>query len=77
MSLLEEGFRFYSRPDRQEARWIHPTVKAHLQPDWIDVTDLGSEALVEFFTSKPLPHGQAECAKAQLDIFNDTKEPAA
>lgn len=27
--------------------------------------------------STPLPYGVTECAKAQLDIFNDTKEPAA
>lgn len=26
---------------------------------------------------QPLPHGAAECAAAQLDIFHDTKEPAA
>lgn len=24
-----------------------------------------------------LPHGPAECSRAQIDIFNDTKEPAA
>ncbi|MGC8384966.1 hypothetical protein ACP3P8_23025 [Pseudomonas aeruginosa] len=25
----------------------------------------------------PLPHGEDECARAQLDIFHDTKEPIA
>lgn len=27
--------------------------------------------------SPQLPHGATECAKAQLDIFHDSKEPAA
>ncbi|MFG5864437.1 hypothetical protein [Metapseudomonas sp. CR1201] len=28
-------------------------------------------------SSTPLPHGQAECDKAQIDIFTGAKEPAA
>ncbi|MDH4581425.1 hypothetical protein E8F20_05985 [Pseudomonas sp. BN415] len=28
-------------------------------------------------SSQPLPHGQAECAEAQIDIFCDSKEPSA
>lgn len=27
-------------------------------------------------TAERLPHGQAECAAAQLDIFNDSRETA-
>jgi hypothetical protein len=76
MTLLDQGFRFYSNPERNEARWIHPAEKDHFHPDWIDVTDLSSDDLLAFFTRKPLPHGKGECAKAQLDIFSDSKESA-
>lgn len=77
MSLLEQGFRFYSSPDRKEARWIHPADKAHFHPNWVDVTDLTQDELLAFFTHQQLPHGPAECRAVQLDIFNDSKESAA
>lgn len=76
MSLRDQGHRFCLRPDKQKARWLHPTEKANLYPDWIDVTDMEAEALVELITGKSLPHGQAECAAAQLALFNDSKETA-
>lgn len=79
MGLIEQGHRYYSRPDRKEAEWMHPVEKRHLRPDWIDVTGLTADELVAFFLfqDKPPPHGRTACAAAQLDIFNDTKEPAA
>lgn len=77
MSLRDQGHRFCISPDRQDARWLHPSEITHRHPDWTDVTDWESERLVEFLTNKPLPCGTAECAKAQLDIFNDSKELAA
>lgn len=55
MSLLEQGYRFYSSPDRLEARWFHPAVRAHSYPDWIDVTDYSSDELLAFFTFQPMP----------------------
>ncbi|QJP09037.1 hypothetical protein [Pseudomonas multiresinivorans] len=33
--------------------------------------------LAELYPPPRLPHGARECSAAQLDIFNDTKEPAA
>ena len=71
MSLRDQGHRFCISPDRQEGRWLHPTEKAHLHPDWTDVTDWDSERLADYLTAKLLPHGPAECQAAQLDIFND------
>lgn len=77
MSLLHKGFRFYASPERNKAHWLLPHDQAHFHPDWIDVTDLTSEELLAFLLFKPLPHGKRACEAAQLDIFNDTKEPAA
>ncbi|MCY1389112.1 hypothetical protein D9M71_39020 [compost metagenome] len=74
MNLRDQGHRFCASPDRKEARWLHPTIWKQMHPDWIDITDLSDDEMVEFFAQpKPLPHGQAECAKAQLDIFNDSR----
>ncbi|WP_036997136.1 hypothetical protein [Metapseudomonas resinovorans] len=69
MSLRDQGHRFCASPDRKEARWLHPNIWKQMYPDWIDVTDFSDDEFVEFFTHKPLPHGQAQCVKAQLDIF--------
>ena len=72
MSLRDQGHRFCLPPEKKEARWLHPNIKAHLHPDWIDVTDMDAEALAEFITGKPLPHGPAECEAAQLALFNES-----
>jgi len=77
MSLRDQGFRFCLSPDNQKARWLHPTEKALVHPDWLDVTDMPAEELAALITGNPLPHGPAECMAAQLDIFNDSKESAA
>lgn len=53
MHLLDQGFRFYSSPDRNEARWIHPAVQAHFHANWIDVTDMSQDELLAFFTQMP------------------------
>lgn len=71
-TLRDQGYRFCLRPDRQEARWLHPADKAQFHPDWIDVTDWEDSRLLAFITGKPLPHGRDECTAAQLDIFNDS-----
>ena len=77
MSLRDQGFRFCLSPDNQQARWLHPTEKAKVPPDWLDVTDMPAEEFAALITGNPLPHGPAECMAAQLDIFNDSKESAA
>lgn len=72
MSLRDQGHRFCLSPEKKEARWLHPNIKAHLHPDWIDVTEISADELESLITGKPLPHGPAECEAAQLDIFNDS-----
>ena len=72
MSLRDQGFRFCLSPDKQQARWLHPTEKAQRHPDWIDATDMSADELEAFITGKPLPHGPAECEAAQLALFNDS-----
>lgn len=47
MTLKDEGFRFCLRPDFKRARWIHPVEFSVLYYDWIDVTDMKSDDLVD------------------------------
>lgn len=47
MTLRDEGFRFCLSPDRQQARWPHPTELQITHRDWLDVTDLPDDELVE------------------------------
>ena len=35
MNLRDQGHRFCLSPDKKEARWLHPNIKAHLYPDWV------------------------------------------
>lgn len=41
MSLREQGFRYCVRPDRKQAKWLHPAEMKSLPEyaGWIDVTD--------------------------------------
>lgn len=45
MTLRDEGFRFCLSPDRQQARWLHPTELQITHRDWRDVTDLPTDEL--------------------------------
>lgn len=68
MSLRDQGNRFCLSPDRKQARWLHPTEKSVLHPDWLDVTDMAAAELVELITNKPLPHGPQECRAVQGEL---------
>lgn len=68
MSLKDQGHRFCLSPDWQRARWLSPTVRSAMYPDWLDVTDMGSDELAELLTKKLLPHGPQECRAAQGEL---------
>lgn len=46
MSLRDQGHRFCLSPDRQQARWLHPTELQATHRDWLDVTDMPTDELV-------------------------------
>lgn len=67
MSLLEEGFRYCSNPERTDTRWLHPVAKQALHPDWIDITDLSTDQLLAFFGCEPSQRAQQD--DEQLGLF--------
>ena len=48
MSLRDQGFKFCISPDKQRARWLHPTEHRLLYPDWVDVTEWPDEQLADY-----------------------------
>ncbi|MFD2641821.1 hypothetical protein [Pseudomonas japonica] len=53
MNLRDQGFKFCISPDKQQGRWLHPTVLKVLHPDWTDVTEWSTNQLVAFLNPTP------------------------
>ncbi|MFC0667044.1 hypothetical protein ACFSKY_22425 [Azotobacter chroococcum] len=68
MSLRDSGHRFCLSPDWQRARWLSPTIRSAMYPDWLDVTDMDSDELAELLIQKLLPPGPQECRAAQGEL---------
>lgn len=51
MSLQDEGFRYYISPNKDITKWMPPEIKETERPDWVDITDMPDDELVEWLKS--------------------------
>lgn len=53
MSLKDQGFTFCISPDKEKAKWVHPSERAFSYQDWTDVTEWPDEKLLAFLMPAP------------------------